>query len=398
MARLALIDAIKGIACLSIAFLHFFVLGFRPQQMLSFYLFVDIFAILSGYVLCLKYAKFVKAKGGFEPFIKKRFKRIYKTYLPAIALVFILIFMPAIAGFDTRQKAALYINALIKDIFLIPSFQGSNLILRQAWTLTAELWCYVVFYPLVALCLNLFSFLGKKALFGFNHKSLKSSLCFYGILHIATICCFVLWFFWYQNHSASGIVGLDRNTEFYNIQNTFTSGFYRVLLEFCIGLASYPTARLLTAYLRHLCGFDLSFIKKMANLFLSICFIYIFCFSLSFFTSGGSYKGSSLDFILPLCFSLFLLFYKDFLHSNSSFGFYRFIVKFFSFFGRQSYSFYIWHIAVYEILTAYTNILSLPSVYAVAAMFALTIPVSYLSYLLTEGGLWVILKNKKSSQ
>jgi|GEM_PF-5591187 len=396
MVRLVLIDSIKGIACISIAFLHFFVLGFRPQQMLSFYLFVDIFAILSGYVLCLKYAKFVKVKSGFEPFVKKRFKRIYKTYLPALFVVFIFVLMPAIAGLDARQKLVIYVTSLIKDVFLIPCFQGSNLILRQAWTLSAELWCYVIFYPLVAFCLNLFGFLGKKAWLGFDCKSLKSALYFYAILYIFAVCCFIFWFFWYQSHSASGIVGLDRNTELYNIQNLFTSGFYRVLLEFCIGLASYPFARVLTAYLRHVRGFEWGFVKKLANLFLSICFVYIFVFSLSFFTMGGSYKGSSFDIIVPICFSLFLLLYKDSLYQKPRHSFYRFVSKFFSFFGKQSYSFYIWHIAVYELLVIYTNILSLPSFYAVFVMFVLTVPASYLSYLLTEGGLRRLLQGKKS--
>ncbi len=372
--RLQTIDVIKGLGCICIALLHFIVLGFRPQNALSLYLFVDIFALASGYIICMKYHSFVLKANGVQSFLAKRYKRIYIVYLPALVIAFIFLFMPEVVVKAPREQILSYVFFVLRDVLLLPIVQGSNFLLRQLWTVSCELVCYVLF------CITtlFFAYLFSKIT---NLKNNRQKFISFGFwLHCGyfalAVFTFIFWFFWYRYHSASGITGLDRNTELYNINASLISGFYRVACEFYIGVVAYLLSRFMGLYFTKI---NLKVFHEIAKVFLMITLGYIFFLSSSTFTAGGSYSGSSFDIIVPLCFSFFLIFS----YGNMS-VFKGTLPKILSFFGRQSYSFYIWHILVYELLATYTNILTLNIFYAVFVMMFVTIILSNLSYKILE--------------
>ncbi len=154
------LTALRGIAAILVAVLHFhFFLGpvvpYREASVIDkFYLMVDLFFILSGFIMCYVYEDTFKigvVKKSYKNFLIARLARIYPLhFLTLIAEILIFIFIVSIGKFDllTPPNQHLYrLDAIpVQLAFLqtvgIYNFDTFN---APAWSLSAEWWAYVLF-------------------------------------------------------------------------------------------------------------------------------------------------------------------------------------------------------------------------------------------------------------
>jgi peptidoglycan/LPS O-acetylase OafA/YrhL len=164
------LTALRGIAALLVAILHFhFFLGnIVPSHTTGlvdkFYLMVDLFFILSGFIICYVYCDTFNTKiklHDYQTFLTARFARIYPLHcLTLITEVFIFIFILSVDKFDLLPKWHQHLYRLdaipIQLTFLqtvgIFNFDTWN---APAWSLSAEWWAYIIF-PLLFIPISRF--------------------------------------------------------------------------------------------------------------------------------------------------------------------------------------------------------------------------------------------------
>ncbi len=152
------LTGIRGIAALLVATYHFF-LPELPAGSLGFrllgrgYLYVDLFFILSGFVIVLNYgANFTNGVKfmAFRSFLWKRIARVYPLYL-AVLLAMIAAYWLVHRDFDphpgwwvslqmSRPWLDLPLNAA-----LMQSWGFGDGVVGQAWSVSAEIAAYLVF-------------------------------------------------------------------------------------------------------------------------------------------------------------------------------------------------------------------------------------------------------------
>jgi peptidoglycan/LPS O-acetylase OafA/YrhL len=103
------------------------------------YMGVDLFFILSGFIICYVHYSDFGMKEKLRPFIMRRFLRIYPVYwivlLPVITFNFLF---PSYGDGFERD-----VSEIIQSLLLIP--QDHHPILRVAWTLRHEMFFYLIF-------------------------------------------------------------------------------------------------------------------------------------------------------------------------------------------------------------------------------------------------------------
>jgi exopolysaccharide production protein ExoZ len=100
---------------------------------------VDIFFVISGFIMCYSLRGQIFASDSIQ-FLKKRVFRVYPTYL--------LVLIPFLAQYLNQARAPADPLMIIGNLFLSPSFLGSpeyRMLVGPAWTLTYELFFYVLF-------------------------------------------------------------------------------------------------------------------------------------------------------------------------------------------------------------------------------------------------------------
>jgi peptidoglycan/LPS O-acetylase OafA/YrhL len=154
------LTALRGIAAILVAVLHFhFFLGpvvpYGSTVIINkFYLMVDLFFILSGFIMCYvyepKFDKGIEIKN-YKKFLIARIARIYPLHLLTLcAEIFIFLFLISIGKFDVLPAHTQHLYRLdaipIQLTFLqtvgIFNFDTFN---APAWSLSAEWWAYVLF-------------------------------------------------------------------------------------------------------------------------------------------------------------------------------------------------------------------------------------------------------------
>ncbi|MCM3783922.1 acyltransferase [Neobacillus mesonae] len=110
------------------------------------YMGVDIFFVLSGFLMYYIHHKDIgTSKNRLLPYLKKRLIRIYPAYwVVLIALVGIYFAVPSM-GYDYYRDASYILNSFL----LIP--QSEQPLLGVAWTLTHEVYFYLIFGLLIIL-------------------------------------------------------------------------------------------------------------------------------------------------------------------------------------------------------------------------------------------------------
>jgi len=158
MNHLKVIDCLRGIAALSVCIFHF-VLGHGDylnayptlKSVSSFgWLGVEMFFVISGFVIPYSMAKYDYNFGKFWFFLKKRIFRIEPPYLISVLVAFLLLWASSI--FLNKQDSDFSFTQLVLHVGYLNPFFGYRWIEEFYWTLGVEFQFYLfmgLFYTLM---------------------------------------------------------------------------------------------------------------------------------------------------------------------------------------------------------------------------------------------------------
>ena len=142
------LDGIRGVAAIAVAFRHIpdnAVADLTPQS----YLAVDLFFVLSGFVLAHAYSARLRAGMGFVDFAVVRLIRLYPMYLIASLITLALVFVPAWPGHYHPPPRSL--RTIVLALLFVPTFDpgdphiGLFPLIGPAWSLFFEFAVNLVF-------------------------------------------------------------------------------------------------------------------------------------------------------------------------------------------------------------------------------------------------------------
>lgn len=153
MQKISSLQCARGIAAISVLLFHsasihtkYIQHDFSNAALFAFgQTGVDLFFVISGFVMAVAFRN--KPQGAVHAinFLKDRFFRIYPTYWVYLILVFIVFsFNPSMVNSSQAEEPNLFASA-----FLLP--QNDLPLLMVAWTLTHEVWFYMVFAAILML-------------------------------------------------------------------------------------------------------------------------------------------------------------------------------------------------------------------------------------------------------
>ncbi len=218
------LTALRGIAALWVVLFHLDVIIYHrelgtllPQQWSGLiakgYLWVDLFFILSGFIICHIYGEQLsgnKQLSKITSYLKARFFRIYPLHLFTIILLLPLVmltanFLPEVIDSSWQvyfDWQALLSNILLTNAMNQHSYLSWNIV---SWSIGAEWWAYIY-------AIGLLYFISNQRL---NFIIIMTMITFAGLIFL------VNW------HPKS------------NLDITFDFGFLRCLFEFTLGVISY---------------------------------------------------------------------------------------------------------------------------------------------------------------
>jgi len=140
------LTGIRGIAALYVVFFHIFLIGEQKSMPSGLwrhfvdhgYLAVDLFFILSGFVLTLNSTRNFKdgvTIANFKKFMSKRFARLYPAYVIILIISFVFI----------KDFHSIAISA-VSSFFLLSIFSPQPQISGVLWSLSVE-WVIYLFFP-----------------------------------------------------------------------------------------------------------------------------------------------------------------------------------------------------------------------------------------------------------
>ena len=153
--RLGNLDVLRALAALAVCFFHFSRTGFSPDSWVSGvfgfgYLGVDVFFVISGFIIPLSLAKASHGAGDSPGFLLRRFLRIYPAYFCAgllmIGLWYVSSWLPGFRG----QQPSFSPGQLVTNATFTSGFLGYEWLIPVFWTLAIEVQYYlllVLFYP-----------------------------------------------------------------------------------------------------------------------------------------------------------------------------------------------------------------------------------------------------------
>ncbi|UAJ10155.1 acyltransferase family protein [Glacieibacterium megasporae] len=142
------LDGLRGIAALAVVFRHIpenAIGSLTPES----YLAVDLFFILSGFVLAHAYEARLRAGMGIVDFFAARLIRLYPLYLVASLITLLIVFVPAMPGH--YHPPAPTLRDIVFALFFVPQIDAAqpNLslypLVGPAWSLAFELAANLVF-------------------------------------------------------------------------------------------------------------------------------------------------------------------------------------------------------------------------------------------------------------
>ena len=161
MRYIDLLSGLRGFLALQILAYHFFgsSLNFSGTQFTTGYIAVDIFFVISGYVIAKVYLDSLISKRQFWNFCVNRFARLYPTHFLMLSIFFCLELVKYFAehfyGVVANSGSALEKNnfsALLANILLIHGWIGqplSSTFNIPSWSVSVEFFCYIIFALLV---------------------------------------------------------------------------------------------------------------------------------------------------------------------------------------------------------------------------------------------------------
>lgn len=141
------LTGLRGVAALYVVIFHLHfpsIFPTMPSRLRAFldhgYLAVDLFFVLSGFVMALNYSRMFSkgAQPKYRVFLFRRFARIYPLYLFTLLL----------AAYTEHKHHALYAGDFISSILLVENWGPWQSVNGPAWSISSECFAYVAF-PLV---------------------------------------------------------------------------------------------------------------------------------------------------------------------------------------------------------------------------------------------------------
>ena len=158
------LTGVRFIAAIWVVLYHFqfMIFGLVPElHAVGFlfeagYLAVDLFFVLSGYIIAYQYlSAFPGGRGPYRRFLIRRLARIYPLQLVSLVLAILVILTGVLLGFVIPSPQNFTVWGAVQDFLLIRGWepfphQGWNF---PAWSLSAEWFAYLLL-PLVALLIG----------------------------------------------------------------------------------------------------------------------------------------------------------------------------------------------------------------------------------------------------
>ena len=152
--RFATLDAMRGVAALVVVYRHIALASHTYVPRFS-YLAVDLFFVLSGFVLAFSYDKRLREGMGIIPFLKKRILRLAPLYL--LGLVVGVLCLLIVPGKENNGPERVAIETALNGLGLPSPYHGSFgspfPINAVFWSLFFELWianvAFVTFWKLL---------------------------------------------------------------------------------------------------------------------------------------------------------------------------------------------------------------------------------------------------------
>src|SRR5579871_1954585 len=146
------LDGLRGVCALSILFYHCSDVFHKGPLFLHGFLAVDVFFILSGFVIALTYEE--KLRTGYRPleFLRNRARRLFPTYWIGAAFNIVLFISMAATGYIAANDAPwmIWIFIPLTTLLLIPDFITPDGMLYPAmdsvaWSLLVEWFAYILY-------------------------------------------------------------------------------------------------------------------------------------------------------------------------------------------------------------------------------------------------------------
>lgn len=152
------LTCLRGLAAIWVVLYHIrkhFGAGLDFQFLAKGNLAVDLFFVLSGFVLAYVYLPSIKRGDfSFKSFIVKRLARIYPVHFVTMVLALIVILGGSFAGL-TSVSVPDQAKALLANTLLLHAFgMGSRVLMLNypSWSISAEFFVYLLFFPLMIAC------------------------------------------------------------------------------------------------------------------------------------------------------------------------------------------------------------------------------------------------------
>ena len=146
------IDCYRGLAALFVTTIHLNINTLFGNTLFKNGLFVQLFFVISGYVLYINYHKKLENLSSFRQFLKKRFLRLYPLHLFFLLLFLILEVCKLIAAqyFGIIPNRPVFVennfSSFVYNLFLIQNFFGSpGSYNGPSWSISAEFFTYIIF-------------------------------------------------------------------------------------------------------------------------------------------------------------------------------------------------------------------------------------------------------------
>lgn len=152
------LDALRIIAAAAVVVLHysdymketpagFFMVG----HVWHFNLFVDLFFVVSGFVIASQYLDKVDSLFSITRFLWRRLARIYPLHLATLTFYIIVALALSFGVAHTGNAARYPFSDIPAQLLLLHAFDGQRLTFNfPSWSLSAEMFCYLIF-PIAAL-------------------------------------------------------------------------------------------------------------------------------------------------------------------------------------------------------------------------------------------------------
>lgn len=142
--RFVVLDFYRFVAALGVFIFHLKLIdpGISPAWNGSYGLFVDMFFILSGFVISYSYPSTSTGLRSYARFLVRRIARIYPLHLLTL-LIFAILALMGISGPTSHASWTDFIqNLLLVQAWGITDHLSFN---SPAWSISAELFCYLLF-------------------------------------------------------------------------------------------------------------------------------------------------------------------------------------------------------------------------------------------------------------